>query len=223
MVLSAALHYHDHTTAGSAGNGAGLRVLLLLSVNNADKAPQPASFPQRLAMMYLFAKDLVRHLPPGLEVDIALASPPFFHSKSALIAQAAGYAGAEQVFLLGYDTLVRIFDPRYYSADSTMERSLGPLFERARLRVALRVGDKWGHEGEQREYLADLRDGGLEGVGGRGEWIERVELVPGEDGNVVSSSAARAAVGDGDEGLLVKLLGEEVRRWVLGEGLYKGA
>lgn len=234
MVLSAVETYHDARAAsagptkegGRAAARGTVRVLLLLSVNNADKAPKPASFPHRLSMMYLFAKELLPDLPPGLEVDLALSSQPYFHSKCELIAHAKEYAApgapAEQVFLAGYDTLIRIFDPRYYGVERTMEDSLGPFFERARLRVALRAGDKWGGEGEQREYLVGLRDGGLERVGGKGEWAARVELVPGEAaGGVVSSTAVRDAVRAGNEVVLGKLLGEGVREWVLGEGLYK--
>ena len=218
----------DGSGGGEAAAVGSLRVLLLLSVNNADKAPKPASFPQRLGMMYLFAKELVRELPPGLEVDVALSSRPYFHSKCELIARSGVYgdAGAmEQVFLVGYDTLIRIFDAKYYSAERPMEASLGPFFERARLVVALRTGDKWGGEEEQRAYLAGLRDGGLERVGGRGEWIERVELLSAGGDSVestaVSSTAVRNAVRDGDEAVLGILLGEGVRAWVLGEGLYR--
>ncbi|KAL2107727.1 hypothetical protein VUR80DRAFT_4843 [Thermomyces stellatus] len=246
MVLSAVETYHEAAAATAEEEGerparggreaaaaaaaaprGSVRVLLLLSVNNADKAPQPASFPHRLAMMYLFAKDLVRDVARGLEVDIALSSQPYFHSKCELIARAGGeYYTApeamEQVFLAGYDTLIRIFDPRYYSAGRTMEDSLGPFFERARLRVALRTGDRWGEAEEQREYLVGLKDGGLEKVGGKGEWVARVELVPGhEEGEGVSSTAVRRAVGEGDEGSLGRLLGDGVREWVLAEALYK--
>lgn len=231
MVLSAVESYYDPSASattevkpGGPARGSA-RILLLLSVNNADKAPRPASFPQRLAMMYLFAKELRRRLPRGPEVDVGLAAQPYFHSKCELIAGAeGGYAGAgamEQVFLVGYDTLIRVFNPKYYGeGGSSMEEVLGPFFGKARLRVALRTGDGWGGEGEQRGYLRELGEGGLERVGGRGEWVERVELVEGE-GEVVSSTLVREAVRGGDEVALGRLLGEEVREWVLAEGLYR--
>lgn len=224
MVLSAVESYYDPSASTSAAARDSARILLLLSVQNADKAPRPASFPQRLAMMYLFAKELRRRLPLGPEVDVALASQPYFHSKCELIARAEGDYGApgemEQVFLAGYDTLIRVFNPKYYGEGGSMEEVLGPFFGRARLRVALRTGDGWGEEGEQRGYLRGLREGGLERVGGRGEWAERVELV-GTGGDVVSSTLVREAVRGGDEVALGRLLGDEVREWVLAERLYR--
>lgn len=229
MVLSAVESYYDPASAGvvdgsSAARGSA-RILLLLSVQNADKAPRPASFPQRLVMMYLFAKELRRKLPQGPEVDVALASQPYFHSKCELIARAEGHYAApgemEQVFLVGYDTLIRVFNPKYYGEGGSMEEVLGPFFGKARLRVALRTGDGWGEEEEQRGYLRGLGKGGLEKVGGRGEWVERVELVGMGEREVVSSSLVREAARRGDGVALGRLLGEEVREWVLAEGLYQ--
>ncbi|KAK4183798.1 hypothetical protein QBC35DRAFT_507278 [Podospora australis] len=228
-----------------------LRLLLLLSVQNADKAPKPAAFDQRLAMMWHFAGDIQDILQGKeqtklLEVDIALAAKPYFHEKSEAIDQADFYKGAlsvedgpepepvsmGQVFLVGYDTLIRIFDPKYYrpqpgssSVDgpSSMQRALGPLFARARLRVTMRTDDEWGGEEDQIRYLDGLiKDNGLERIGGSGEWGTRIEMVKGKEvgADIVSSTYARAAAKDGDGQRLEKMVTPKVRQWIEEEGLY---
>ncbi|KAM0330651.1 hypothetical protein ACHAQA_003602 [Verticillium albo-atrum] len=198
------------------------RVLLLLAVNNADKAPQPVSFPTRMALMQHFALDLTDAVEgDGVAVDLGLTTLPYFPDKSAAIAEAGSYGDAEQVFLAGYDTLVRIFDPKYYP--DGMGAALGPFLERAKVRITMRVGGDWGGSEEQQAYLEKLRDGGFEQAGGRREWAERVELVEG-DQEAVSSTKVRQALkgGDaGDEKTLDKFVTPAVRGWVLEEKLYQ--
>ncbi|KAJ4288818.1 hypothetical protein N0V88_007145 [Collariella sp. IMI 366227] len=198
-----------------------LRLLMLLSVNNADKGAKPAAFDQRLVMMWAFARDVQQSIPTttlqqptsgasdsqaeGLNVDLALTTVPYFHEKSRLLAAASFYRPTptadqqqppetEQLFLVGYDTLIRIFNPKYYppttlsspttsSPNTTatsqpltptptptpMQTALAPFFTRARLRVTLRTDDEWGGEEEQRAHLASLMQAGAEdGGGGRG-------------------------------------------------------
>ncbi|KAL3295890.1 cytidylyltransferase family protein [Colletotrichum asianum] len=208
----------------SQDNGA-VRLLLLLAVNNADKAPKPVAFAVRLGLMCAFAEDLLAQgAREGMEVDVGVTTMPFFHDKARAVEGGGFYGeeGVEQVYLAGYDTLIRIFNPKYYpEAEGGMKAALGPFLARGRLRISLRVGDEWGGEGEQRAYLEGLREGGLEEVGGKREWAERVELVTGTEGEVVSSSKVREMAGKGDEEGLRGLLGERVRGWVLEEGLYR--
>ncbi|KAJ0383256.1 hypothetical protein COL922a_010849 [Colletotrichum nupharicola] len=215
-------HLRMATSALRASGGA--RLLLLLAVNNADKAPKPVAFAVRLGLMCAFAEDLLaQEAKEGMEVDVGVTTMPFFHGKARAVEGGGFYGeGVEQVYLAGYDTLIRIFNPKYYpEAEGGMEATLGPFLERGRLRISLRVGDEWGGEGEQRAYLEGLREGGLEEVGGKREWAERVELVNGTEGEVVSSSRVREMAGPGDEQGLKGLLGERVRGWVFEEGLYR--
>lgn len=201
-------------TSGPGGDG--VRLLLLLAVNNADKAPKPASFEQRLLMMHHFAEDIQQTWRKAqteeeeLPVDIGLTTHPYFHDKSAAIAASPEYSFApsssEQVFLAGYDTLIRIFYPKYYSAESPdktpMQTALDPFLARARLRITMRTDAEWGGRAEQEDFADKLANGDeLERVGGRREWATRVELVEGlegSDGLVLSSTEARAAVEEGD-------------------------
>ncbi|KAK1625607.1 hypothetical protein BDP81DRAFT_474107 [Colletotrichum phormii] len=226
--------------------GGSVRLLLLLAVNNADKKPKPAAFEVRLGMMYAFAADLRDELKrtgveeassresmkgaetlqeeeEEVEVDLGLTTMPYFHDKSQAISDTGFYAQGgegepEQVYLAGYDTLIRICNPKYYSAPSSAEgaaaeavapirSALDPFLNRSKLRITMRTDDEWGGEGEQVAYLQSLRDGGLEGVGGRGRWAERVEMVRGREvgEEVVSSTKVREAASAGDDEVLGRL------------------
>ncbi|KAK0614882.1 hypothetical protein B0T17DRAFT_370798 [Bombardia bombarda] len=224
-----------------------LRLLLLLAVNNADKAPKPAAFGQRLAMMWAFAQDIRKQQEEGqgLSIDVALSTQPYFHAKSAAIAEADFYNGhgdgnnnggadenTEQVILAGYDTLIRILNPKYYGWPADIEtetetkpiqKALDPFFARAKLRVTMRTDDEWGSRDEQLAYLQDLLDSeGLSKIGGSKNWGGRIEMVEGrKDGeDVVSSTYARDAARERDWDRLAKMVTPEVWRWVEGEGLY---
>lgn len=213
--IAGALKGGDAAKTSHTGGGDGVRLLLLLAVNNADKAPKPASFEQRLLMMHHFARDIQQawwkaQTEEELPVDIGLTTHPYFHDKSAAIAASSEYSFApsssEQVFLAGYDTLIRIFNPKYYSAESAdktpMQTALDPFLGRARLRITMRTDAEWGGRAEQEEFADKLANGDeLERVGGRREWATRVELVEGLEGSnglVLSSTEARAAVEEGD-------------------------
>jgi nicotinamide-nucleotide adenylyltransferase len=240
-----------------------LRLLLLLSVNNADKGVKPAAFDKRLAMMWAFATDVQQSVRGGAEstsrdtdgegeessevedlsVDIGLATAPYFHEKSAALADGGFYRGdgdtdgtgeTEQVFLVGYDTLVRIFNPKYYgspesidqaarSGTTPMQEALGPFFGRAKLRVTMRTGDEWGGADEQTAYLADLLQGdGLGKVGGNKDWGRRVEMIEGREvgADIISSTYARVAAKDRDSDRLNLTVTPGVRWWIEQEGLY---
>lgn len=257
--IAATLRGGDDAAQQAGGRG-GVRLLLLLAVNNADKAPKPASFEHRLLMMRYFAGDIQRawrtaqaqaqsqsqsqeyqgsQRPASEEgheddipVDIGLTTHPYFHDKSAAIASSPQYdfppaasTATEQIFLAGYDTLIRIFNPKYYSApvpeegigreDKTpMQASLDPFFARARLRITMRTDADWGGREDQLRYVEGLVDGDeLEKAGGRREWAKRVDMVEameGDDGLVLSSTEARAAVEEKDWEKLRRLIPEGV-------------
>ncbi|KAI9829088.1 MAG: hypothetical protein M1832_000111 [Thelocarpon impressellum] len=209
------------------------RLLLLLAVRNADKASQPAPFEQRLALMTAFARDLLAHLrlsapaasAPG--VDVGVTKLPYFHDKAEAISRSSMYAspsadGPEQVHLVGFDTLIRILNTKYYPPSHTLA-PLTPFLRRHRLRVTHRADADWGGREEQRAYVADLADGKREEDGGRREWADKIELVKGtaEGGEVVSSTKVREAVRTGDLDALRRLVTEAVAAWIVQEGLYR--
>jgi len=228
-----------------------LRLLLLLSINNADKAPKPAAFDQRLAMMWAFARDIQQaqqttdtRTGSELSIDVALSTRPYFHEKSAAIDESPFYKGQqkqeedattmEHTILAGYDTLIRIFNPKYYGPPSEdgvpgIRRALDPFFARARLRVTMRTDDEWGDKQEQVRYLDSLlnseKGGLLAEIGGRREWASRVELVEGKKQGeyAVSSTYAREAAKGQDWEKLGRMVPPEVEGLVREEGLYHDA
>ncbi|KAK1254253.1 hypothetical protein MKX08_008248 [Trichoderma sp. CBMAI-0020] len=214
----------------ASSSSSSTRLMLLLSVNNADKAPKPASFPTRLGMMEGFGHELLKSLAAtneeGLrpEIDLAVTKMPYFHDKARVIAESGFYAAGgnpepEQIFLAGFDTVIRIFNPKYYSTG--MRAALGPFFERARLRVTMRTDDEWGGEDEQVEYVKGLGEGGLDEVGGDTAWAGRVDLVEGRKGSGVSSSRVRELVKSGKRGELEEMVDGEVLGWMDEERLYR--
>lgn len=194
------------------------RLILLLSVNNADKAPKPASFPIRLSMMEAMGREL---LDEGVEIDVAVTTMPFFHDKAKAIEESGFYATESgeqptQTFLAGFDTIVRIFNPKYYNEG--IQNALRPFFESCKVRVTTRPDDTWGGVEKQRAWLTKER---VEDVGGDEAWVERVEMVEGREGDEdVSSSRVRDVVKSG-QGSLDGLVGEEVRGWIERDALYK--
>ncbi|RAL09007.1 cytidylyltransferase family protein [Aspergillus homomorphus CBS 101889] len=177
------------------------RLLLLLATQNADKPSKPASFEDRLAMMDLFARDLLSHLQstssetsqPSLPViDVAVTKKPYFMDKAAEIEGAGIYPKSlEQVHLTGYDTLIRIFDPKYYPPEHTLQ-PLEPFLSRHRLRVTLRPDSNWGSRDEQEAFLRDLADGKKDEIGAKREWAPRIQLVEGRKPGAPSVSSTRA-------------------------------
>lgn len=198
------------------------RVLLLLAVKNADKAPQPAAFPSRLGMMAAFGQEIRSWEDvPEFYVDVGVTTKPYFHDK-ALAIQQSGFYGTtpEQIFLAGFDTLIRVFNPKYYGeAEGGMQAALSPFFESSRLRITLRGDDEWGSADEQRRWVKELADGGLEERGGRREWLDMIELVDGVEGEAVSSSRVREAVKLGES--VERMVGREVISCIEEEGLYR--
>ncbi|RYP09790.1 hypothetical protein DL764_001044 [Monosporascus ibericus] len=212
------------------------RILLLLATSNADKAPKPAAFPQRLAMVYIFAQDLLSAMSSRgdlgtVGIDVAVTTEPYFHSKAKAVAASDFYTrntrdpetAAEQVYLTGFDTLIRIFNPRYYDADGSMAAALDPFFARSSLRVTMRPDAGWGDVEEQRKYLDGLkRGGGLAEIGGRTEWARRVEMVDGRSDShpVISSTKVRDAVIGQDRDTLRTFVSDRIAEWIRKEGLY---
>jgi nicotinamide-nucleotide adenylyltransferase len=213
------------------------RLLLLLATQNADKPSKPAPFEDRLAMMELFAHDLRAHLAvtkasetsseptEAMEhipaIDIGVTKKPYFVDKAAEIEACDSYPSPlEQVHLTGYDTLIRILNPKYYPPEYTLD-PLTSLFSQHRLRVTLRPSDEWGTKDEQREFVESIARGDMENQGVRKEWAKRITLVEGRAPGApsVSSTRAREAAQSALEDL-DWLVPDNVRQFVLSEKPY---
>ena len=185
-------------------------------------------------MMTIFAQDLRAQFAGQAQgeeeedddefaVDVGVTTLPYFHHKAAAIEESGLYPDPppEQVHLTGYDTLIRLLDPKYYPPGRTLAPLEGFL-GRHRVRVTYRTGSEWGGREEQEKYLRDLREGKREGEGGRREWADRFEMVEGREAGeeVVSSTKVRDAVREGDMEALSKLVTDGVGEWIVQEGLY---
>ena len=186
-------------------------------------------------MMEIFAQDILAKSKSSstsqfekseVGIDIGVTTLPYFADKYPHISPSEAYPlpETEQVHLIGYDTLVRLLDTKYYPPSHTL-KPIEPFLEKHRLRVTYRADDEWGNRKAQDQYLKDLGEGKREDVGGLREWVteRRIEMVEGrrEGEEVVSSTKVRKAVADGDEEALGKLVTTGVKEWILREGLYK--
>lgn len=203
------------------------RLLLLLATQNADKPVKPASFEDRLIMMELFAHDLLSQQQQMQfpQIDIAVTRKPYFVDKAAEIDLSGVYpSSVEQVHLTGYDTLVRIFNPKYYPPEHTLQ-PLVPFLSQHRLQVTMRPSEELGGQEEQRRFLLDLAQGGRASEGGRPEWAERIQLVEGKrpQDQSVSSTRAREAIQQQNMGFLDGLVPTRVREFLLQETPYAEA
>ncbi|KAL8666777.1 MAG: hypothetical protein Q9168_007421, partial [Polycauliona sp. 1 TL-2023] len=209
------------------------RLLLLLATQNADKAPKPAAFEHRLAMMAILAQDVLdeyrsttqSHVGTAngieeetpLAVDIGVTKHPYFHDKALSIADSNYYAEPtaaeqpQQVHLLGFDSLTRLLDTKYYPPTHRLD-PLSRLFDKHRIRVTRRTDDddKYGTVEEQDRVWQALASGARESEGGKREWAEKIEMVEGE-GDAVSSTKVREGVEKGDWALVERLVGKGVR------------
>ncbi|KAI9852874.1 MAG: hypothetical protein M1838_004433 [Thelocarpon superellum] len=186
--------------------------------------------------MSALAHDCRQHLahdaPPQAElpaVDVAVTTLPYFRDKAEAIATLPVYAttasaGPPQVHLIGYDTLIRILNPKYYPPHHNLE-PLAPFLKRHRLRVTYRTDAAWGSLADQAQYVKDLAEGKREHEGGQRAWADRIELVAGraEGEETVSSTKVRDAVARGDEETLHRLVTPGVSAWILSEQLYQSS
>ncbi len=105
-------------------------VLLLLARANVDKAVEGFRLPRRLAILSCFAESRpaysVAAVSHGRFVDKARAILPQYPARTRL------------VFIVGLDTLVRLFDPKYYDDRGT---ALATLFANCEFIAANRAPD----------------------------------------------------------------------------------
>lgn len=194
-------------------------------------------------MMQRFSGDILAELEsddpanPSNEdvpvIDVGLTTEPYFNVKSQAIEESGYYhekdgngkavgGGPTHVHLIGYDTLIRLFDTKYYPPEQSLA-VLGPFLEKHRLRVHLRLGE-WGEKEKQDEWIKGLgageggKKGFLEEKGGKKEWAERMEIVEPREGEIVSSSRVREeAKRSGELGGLVT---ESIFNYIEDEKLY---
>jgi nicotinamide-nucleotide adenylyltransferase len=218
------------------------RFLLLFSTHNADKAPSPASFVQRIALMTVFAEDLSRHLKTqqsdlpaeiaDVSIDIGLTKEPYYSDKSIAIKETTPpfYSSDPiHVHLVGYDTLIRFCNPKYYPKHDPPLSALKPFFDAEhKLRVTQRPADpsdessnEFGTVEEQDRYLQGLRDGNEEKAGFVPAWGNNIDMAKAEKGVGISSTRVRNAAKEGKWEVVDELCTEGVAAWLKDQSLYK--
>ncbi|KAH6909210.1 hypothetical protein BKA70DRAFT_1277801 [Coprinopsis sp. MPI-PUGE-AT-0042] len=110
---------YSHESRGTAYDAK----ILLLSVKNADKVMKPgdASYVQRLQMMGLLAQDISTHDTVGdgqPNIAIGIIDEPTFVGKSKVLKEYFALqrpsSSTQLSFIVGMDTLERLFSPKYY-------------------------------------------------------------------------------------------------------------
>ncbi|KAF2721449.1 Nucleotidylyl transferase [Polychaeton citri CBS 116435] len=209
-----------------------IRLLLLFSTMNADKAPSAASFDQRLAMMTIFAEDILENMKddssnyPIVPIDIGVTTAPYYTDKSTAI-QSEGSAiypdHPRHVHLIGFDTLTRFFAAKYYRDKfSPPFSALNPYFDAGHsLRATLRPDDDFGSVDSQKAFLAKLENGEMNQDGAKKEWAKQVELVPPSPKAGVSSTKIRKAAKAGRFNEVQDLCTPGVAEWVRSEKTYE--
>ncbi|KAF2127457.1 Nucleotidylyl transferase [Dothidotthia symphoricarpi CBS 119687] len=218
------------------------RLLLLFSTHNADKAPSPASFAQRIALMTVFAEDLSQRLRTAapspdaitdVSIDIGLTKEPYYSDKSAAITETTPPfypSNPIHVHLVGYDTLIRFCNPKYYPKYDPPLSALKPFFDAGhKLRVTQRPTDandksssEFGTVEQQEKYVQDLRDGKSESAGFEPQWGGHIDMVQAEDEVGVSSTRVRKAAQEGRWDEVGELCTEGVAAWIQDQQLYSG-
>jgi nicotinamide-nucleotide adenylyltransferase len=217
------------------------RLLLLFSTYNADKAPSPASFVQRIALMTMFAEDVSRSLKNAapsmnadvadISIDIGLTKEPYYSDKSAAIAETTPSfypSSPMHIHLVGYDTFIRFCNPKYYPKYDPPLSALKLFFDAGhKLRVTQRPTDpsdassnEFGTTQEQARYLQDLQDGQQEKAGFEPAWGKNIDMVQAEEGVGVSSTRVRNAAKESKWDTVNQLCTEGVAAWIKDQALY---
>ncbi|KAK0647355.1 Nicotinamide mononucleotide adenylyltransferase [Lasiodiplodia hormozganensis] len=217
------------------------RILLLFSTHNADKAPAPASFEHRLAMMTLFAEDLSASLSntasafpsrSDVAIDIGLTKKPYYTDKSIAIttSQPNPYpSNPTHVHLIGYDTVTRFLASKYYPDHSPPLSALAPYFDPGhKILATLRPSDpndsssqEFGTTEQQIAYIEGLAQGSLAAEGFKPEWAGQVDYLVGQEGIGVSSTRIRKAAKAHSWDELQNLCTPGVAAWVENQHLYE--
>jgi nicotinamide-nucleotide adenylyltransferase len=191
--------------------------------------------------MTIFAEDLSRSLKNAtrsvdadvsdISIDIGLTKEPYYSDKSAAISETTPpfYSSKPiHIHLVGYDTLIRFCNPKYYPKYDPPLSALKPFFNAGhKLRVTQRPTDpsdassnEFGTTEEQERYLQDLKDGNQEKAGFEPAWGSNIDMVQAEEGVGVSSTRVRNAAKEGKWDTVNDLCTEGVAAWIKDQCLY---
>ncbi|CAB4253341.1 similar to Saccharomyces cerevisiae YCL047C POF1 Protein involved in the filamentation pathway [Maudiozyma barnettii] len=152
-----------------------VHVLLLLSVNNADKGEKPAAFDKRIDMMYLLSKTLKDEFQ-NLIPTVALCKSARFVDKSSDVRKNLFEIG-KIVYLLGFDTITRVLDPKYY-LPKTLKEAMGEFMLHTEF-FCLTRGEEGKNDSQdivnQGKYVEDISNGACEPTIPK-EWGSKIKI-----------------------------------------------
>jgi len=184
--------------------------LLLLAKQNADKPVVGASLVQRLEMMSLIAA-----ADPVGSIMCGVTAHPLFVDKSVALRALCG-PDARVVVLVGFDTWIRIVDPKYYVTGG-LDDALRKIFDAVEVVVASRdpasaSNQKTMTPQEQEQVVRELPEAVTRG---RLHFLlNEPEMAP------LSSSALRQAISTGEGSTVRAMLPTCLLAYVQEQGLY---
>ncbi|ORX91424.1 Nucleotidylyl transferase [Basidiobolus meristosporus CBS 931.73] len=114
--------------------------LLLIATSNADKTLSGATLEQRLEMMHILATHLQEtgQSPGSSNVAVGVVNRGLFAEKISALQEAFPTLNSRFYFITGFDTVIRIFNQKYYKAPLT--EALTPIFDAGGIVCANRSG-----------------------------------------------------------------------------------
>lgn len=127
---------------------------------------------------------------------------------------------SKQIYIVGFDTFVRILDKKYYPDQDLSKSGLGDFFAHGKLLCAMRKDDKWGDYDAQTAHIAKISSGQVKDV--PADWGKNIEVLTleGDEGLGVSSTRIREALKTGDKDTVSKYLTPEVEKVIRENNLY---
>lgn len=190
-------------------------LLLLLSVKNADKIhPAPALFEHRLAMMQLMAQNW--YADTNVDVSIGITRHAKFVDKLVSILKELEQP-VKLTFAVGYDTLVRILDEKYYVPDKLLD-SLREFMAISDI-FCLTRADGSASDVEQLKFVNDVGNGHFAHI--PLSWAKSIHMVNVPDSAVctISSSQLRRSYAQ-SEAINLSLVAPNINAYILENKLY---
>lgn len=156
-------------------------IVLSFSMKNADKDHNEKSYSQRIEMMRIMKADLDNILKTEYGYDVVHTSvaitrfAKFFEKEAALRHHFITEERSSILFIVGFDTIIRILDPKYY-APATLTDAMNDFFMRNEFYCIAR-----GHGAlkDQLQYLSDIESGKFEPIIPV-RWASRIHLLKSE-------------------------------------------
>lgn len=190
-------------------------VLLVLSTKNVEKAEQEQrTATQRLEMMHAFALNLLQEASSPLKVSIGCLAEPTFVGKSTILLSHLPQ-GSTLSFILGWDTVIRLFDPRFYPAN-TMHDKLQHFFSTEHSSIL------WARRPTESSSNVEEEEKAFFGQEEVQRYMSTKQIVRIEkELQDVSSTAVRKAKASRDAATLDELLCPQVKQYIQEQGLYE--